>query len=119
MSTKLHIASISWLLASLGHTLAAKDWQSLPEFRKLPGLAYTCAKAGWYQGSAFLLVAALLNYHWAQNPEALSLPANQGVAALLAGIMGVSSGWYLKNGVRRTGIVVAVMGAVQAWAVWV
>jgi hypothetical protein len=118
--------------------ISARDWQSLPQFRKLPNLAYTCAKAGWYQGSAFFLMtglslpyplflagektrdadglAAMINYNWAQNPALLAEPVNKGIAALMTAIVWVSAGWYLKKGVKANGVVVAAMGALQAWA---
>ncbi|GAQ02807.1 hypothetical protein ALT_0128 [Aspergillus lentulus] len=134
LSTPLKATSIGWLLVSVGHTISARDWQSLPQFRKLPNLAYTCAKAGWYQGSAFFLMtglsppfgkqkdagaettAAMINYNWAQNPALLAEPINKGIAALMTAIVWVSAGWYFKKGVKTNGVVVAAMGALQAWA---
>ncbi|KAB8223143.1 hypothetical protein BDV33DRAFT_200698 [Aspergillus novoparasiticus] len=116
MPTALQSTAAGWLLISLGHTLSAKDWQSLPQVRTLPNLAYTCAKAGWYQGSGFFLMNALINYNWSQNPALLNDPINRAVAALMTAIVGISSGWYLKRGVKSNGIVVALMGALQAWA---
>jgi hypothetical protein len=115
-STPLKATSIGWLLISVAHTISARDWQSLPQFRKLPNLAYTCAKAGWYQGSAFFLMTAMINYNWAQNPAMLAEPVNKGIAALMTAIVWVSAGWYLKKGVKANGVVVAAMGALQAWA---
>lgn len=58
----------------------------------------------------------LINYAWSQNPALLEQPINKAIAALMIGIMWVSSGWYLKNGVNATGAVVAAMGGVQAWS---
>lgn len=54
--------------------ISARDWQSLPQFSKLPTLAYTCAKAGWYQGSAFFLMTGLfypliILYHPGRHPN--------------------------------------------------
>lgn len=56
MPTALQTTSAAWALVSLGHTLAAKDWQSSPQFRALPSTADACARIGWYQGSVFFLV---------------------------------------------------------------
>ncbi|GES61192.1 hypothetical protein ATEIFO6365_0006065100 [Aspergillus terreus] len=116
MPNALQTTAAGWLLISLGHTLSAKDWQSLPNFRALPNLAYTCAKAGWYQGSAFFLMTALINYQWSKNPALLNDPVNKAIAGLMTAIVWVSSGWYLKRGVNSNGVVVALMGALQAWA---
>ncbi|KAE8354013.1 hypothetical protein BDV28DRAFT_95475 [Aspergillus coremiiformis] len=118
MSTPLKTTALGWLLVSLGHTLSARDWQSLGQVRGLPNLAYTCAKAGWYQGSGFFLMNALINYAWSQDPLLLIDPVHQAVAVLMAAVMGVSSGWYLKRGVKVNGVVVGGMGVLQAWAVF-
>ena len=61
---------------------------------------------------------ALINYSWSQTPSLLQQPINQAIAALMTGIVWASSAWYLRRGVLANGIVVAVMGAVQAWAVF-
>ncbi|RMJ26937.1 hypothetical protein PHISP_02186 [Aspergillus sp. HF37] len=115
-SKPLQTTAIGWVLIAAGHTLSARDWQTLPKFHQLPNLAYTCARAGWFQGSGFFLMTALLNYHWSQNPEQLRLPVNKAVAALATAIVWASSAWYVKRGVNATGAVVAAMGALQAWS---
>ncbi|ODM22502.1 hypothetical protein SI65_00090 [Aspergillus cristatus] len=114
----LKATAAGWLFIALGHTLNAKDWQTLPQFRQLPRLAYTCGTIGWYQGSLFFIMNALINYTWAENPALLDIPLNRVIAGLMMGIMWVSSGWYAKNGVYVTGAVVAAMGGVQAWSVF-
>ncbi|KAF7590193.1 hypothetical protein BBP40_003167 [Aspergillus hancockii] len=116
MSTSLQATALGWVLISLGHTLSAKDWQSLPQARTLPNLAYTCARAGWFQGSGFFLMNALINYNWSRDPTLLNEPVNQAIAVLMTAIVGFSSVWYLKRGVKANGIVVGVIGALQAWA---
>ncbi|KAL4923580.1 uncharacterized protein BDV17DRAFT_296211 [Aspergillus undulatus] len=116
MPTALQTTSFAWVLISLGHTLGAKDWQSSPAFRALPDNAHACARIGWYQGSAFFLVNALLNYNWSQSPEQLKNPINKFIAVLMTAVMWGSSGWYFKKGVNQNGVVVAIMGALQAWA---
>ncbi|KAF7114561.1 hypothetical protein CNMCM5793_009206 [Aspergillus hiratsukae] len=116
LSTPLKATSMGWLLISIAHTLSARDWQSLPQFRQLPGLAYTCAKAGWYQGSAFFLMNAMINYNWAQNPGLLDQPVNKGIAALMTAIVWVSAVWYMKKGVKANAVATAAIGALQAWA---
>ena len=132
-SKPLQATAVGWALVAVGHTLSAKDWQTVPQFRQLPNLAYTCSRAGWFQGSGFLLmtgmlachhieyitdrsIPALLNYHWAHNPEQLRLPVNKAVAAIATAIVWASSGWYFKRGVKDIGTIVAAMGALQAWS---
>ncbi|OJJ57360.1 hypothetical protein ASPSYDRAFT_90654 [Aspergillus sydowii CBS 593.65] len=116
MPSALQVTSAAWALVSLGHTLSAKDWQSSPQFRALPSNADTCARAGWYQGSVFFLVNALLNYNWSKSPEQLRNPVNKAIAVLMVAVMWASSGWYFKRGVTSNGVAVAVMGALQAYS---
>ena len=63
-----------------------------------------------------LTTTALLNYHWAHNPELLALPINKAIAGIASTIVWASSVWYFKRGVKDIGTVVAAMGALQAWA---
>ncbi|KAL4990917.1 hypothetical protein BDW68DRAFT_23296 [Aspergillus falconensis] len=116
MPNVLKATSIGWLLISVGHVLGAKDWQSSPQFRALPANADTCARVGWYQGSAFFLVNALLNYNWSQAPEQLRNPINKIAAVIMAISMLGSSAGYFKGGVSKNGVVVAIMGLLQAYA---
>ncbi|KAL4798334.1 hypothetical protein BDV19DRAFT_356863 [Aspergillus venezuelensis] len=116
MPTPLQATTAAWLLCSVGHTLGAKDWQSHPTFRSLPEQSSACAKIGWYQGSVFFLVNAFVNYSWSQSPELLKNPINRAIAVIMTAVMWGSSGWYLKKGVKRNGVFVALIGALQAWA---
>jgi hypothetical protein len=59
---------------------------------------------------------ALLNLHWARNPKALEEPLNRAMAGLLVLIAWASSGWYLRRGVKASGILTATAGIIQAWA---
>ncbi|KAL4980139.1 hypothetical protein BDW66DRAFT_125706 [Aspergillus desertorum] len=116
MTNALKATSIGWLLISVGHVLGAKDWQLSPQFRALPLNAETCARVGWYQGSAFFLVNALINYNWSQAPEQLRNPINKIAAIIMAVSMLGSSAGYFRGGVSRNGVVVAVVGLLQAYA---
>ncbi|KAL2817601.1 hypothetical protein BJX63DRAFT_429646 [Aspergillus granulosus] len=116
MPNALQTTSIGWVLVSLGHTLGAKEWQQSPQFRALPTNADTCARAGWYQGSVFFLVNALINYNWSLSPEQLKNPINKAIAILMTAVMWASGGWYFKRGVTSNGVAVAIMGALQAYA---
>ncbi|RDW78682.1 uncharacterized protein DSM5745_05534 [Aspergillus mulundensis] len=146
MTNALKATSIGWLVISVGHVvrplqlpslflithvhgknpdknknlrciqLGAKEWQSSPQFRALPVTADTCARVGWYQGSAFFLVNALINYNWSLAPEQLRNPINKAAALVMALSMLGSSAGYFRGGVSRNGLVVAVVGVLQAWA---
>ncbi|PLN74950.1 hypothetical protein BDW42DRAFT_181518 [Aspergillus taichungensis] len=112
----LKSTAIGWLIVSLGHTISAKDWQSTPKFTTLPTLASTCAKAGWYQGSGFFIMNALLNYAWSQDPSLLQQPVHKAIAAVMVAIVWVSAGWYAKRGVGSNAAATALIGAVQGYA---
>ena len=114
---------------------SGEQFQRLRQFQELPNIAYTCSTVGWYQGSAYLVLTgtsyslmkqwfsiltnpflALLNLHWAQNPKALEEPLNRAMAALITLIAWSSSAWYLRRGVKASGILTATAGLFQAWA---
>jgi len=59
---------------------------------------------------------ALLNLSWAKNPESLREPLQRAMAALLVLIAWASSAWYVRRGVRSSGILTGVAGLLQAWA---
>lgn len=59
---------------------------------------------------------ALLNLSWAKNPQSLSEPLQRTMAALLVLIAWASSAWYIKRGIKSSGILTAVAGILQAWA---
>lgn len=68
------------------------------------------------KGWLIVCMTAMINYSWSQSPALLEQPLNKAIAALMTGIVWASSGWYLRRGVLGNGIVVALMGGLQAWA---
>ncbi|KAJ5872313.1 uncharacterized protein N7529_004666 [Penicillium soppii] len=112
----LKAAGYGSLLVAIKHAASGKQFQRLRQFQDLPNLAYTCSTVGWYQGSGYLILTALLNLHWARNPKALEEPLNRAMAGLLVLIAWASSGWYLRRGVKASGILTATAGIIQAWA---
>ncbi|GJN69221.1 hypothetical protein PLICBS_003269 [Purpureocillium lilacinum] len=114
MTKALQVTAAGWLIIALGHTRSAKDWQ--PHLKNLPNLAYTCAKAGWYEGSGFFVLTALLNYAWAQNPELLQQPVFKTIAGLLVAITGVAGWYYAKRGLGSIALPVGAIGALQAYS---
>jgi hypothetical protein len=63
-----------------------------------------------------ITLAALINYRWSRNPGALLNPVEKAIAALIAAICWGSAAWYKKNGLRESGAVVGLAGALQAYA---
>lgn len=114
--------------------LTGKQFQRLAQFQELPNIAYTCSTVGWYQGSAYLILTGkfppfikhlrlltisflgLLNLHWAQNPKSLEQPIIRAMVALLVIIAWSSSAWYIRRGIKISGILTAVAGLLQARA---
>ncbi|KAG8428789.1 hypothetical protein J3459_002419 [Metarhizium acridum] len=116
MSKALQITSAGWLLISLGHTTSAKDWQANAKFQTLPRLSYACAKVGWYQGSGFFIMNALINYAWSKNPALLRDPVHKAIAGAMIAIMWASGWWYTKNGVASNAVAVGAIGALQGYS---
>ncbi|KAJ5564285.1 hypothetical protein N7513_000527 [Penicillium frequentans] len=114
--TLLKVAGYGSLLVAIKHATSGKEFQCLRQFRELPNIAYTRSTVGWYQGSAYLVLTALLNLSWAKNPQSLREPLQRTMAALLVLIAWASSAWYIKRGVKSSGILTAVAGILQAWA---
>ncbi|KAB8231568.1 hypothetical protein ETB97_002466 [Aspergillus alliaceus] len=103
------------LLLSVGHALTGRKFQKLRRFQELPSLAYTCSTVGWYQGSGYLILIALLNFQWASNPQALEEPLNRAIAGLITLIAWGSSISYLRGGVVSSGLITAAAGAIHGW----
>ncbi|GAB0134409.1 hypothetical protein EsDP_00002783 [Epichloe bromicola] len=116
MSKSLKVTAVGWLLLSLGHTSGAKDWQANAKFQSLSRLSSACAKVGWYQGSGFFIMNALLNYAWSQNPALLRDPVHKAIASTMIAIMWISGWWYAKNGVMANFVAVSAMGALQGYS---
>ncbi|KAJ5408367.1 hypothetical protein N7509_002250 [Penicillium cosmopolitanum] len=114
--TLLKVAGYGSLAVAFSHAAAAKEFRNLRAFQELPNIAYTRSTVGWYQGSGFLILTALLNLSWAQNPKSLDEPLQRSMAALLVLISWASSAWYIRRGVKASGFLTAFAGVLQAWA---
>ncbi|QUC22617.1 uncharacterized protein UV8b_06858 [Ustilaginoidea virens] len=116
MAQSLRITALGWLLLSLAHTVGAQDWQANAKFQSLPRRASACARAGWFQGSGFFVMNALVNYAWSRDPALLGDPVHRSVAGAMVAIMWVSGWWYARNGVAPNAVAVGVMGALQGYS---
>ncbi|KAG5926931.1 hypothetical protein E4U42_002807 [Claviceps africana] len=116
MTRSLDVTAVGWLLLSLAHTSSAGDWQANVQFQNLSSVASACAKAGWYQGSGFFIMNALINYAWSRNPALLQDPVHRAIAGTMVAIMWVSGWWYAKKGVLASMMAVSVMGALQGYS---
>ncbi|KAJ9298197.1 hypothetical protein DTO271G3_3802 [Paecilomyces variotii] len=114
--TLLTAAGYGSLLIAIKHAASGRRFQRLRQFQELPNIAYTCSTVGWYQGSVYLILTAFLNLHWARNPKSLEEPLNRAMAVLLILISWASSAWYLRRGIKASGILTATAGIFQAWA---
>ncbi|KAJ5155789.1 hypothetical protein N7492_008592 [Penicillium capsulatum] len=115
-STLLQAAGYGSLLIAIKHAASGKQFQRLRQFQELPNIAYTCNTVGWYQGSAYLVLTALLNLHWAQHPQSLEEPLQRAMAMLLVLIAWASSAWYFRRGVKESAILTVIAGVFQGWA---
>ncbi|KAJ5825900.1 hypothetical protein N7474_003038 [Penicillium riverlandense] len=117
-SRALQASALSFALLSIGHTISGKEWQSDPRFKSLARTkAWSCAKVGWYQGSAFLFMTGIIHYQWSHNPQALQDPLNRAIAGVVNALLWASSTWYFKNGVMDNAWAVGLSAALQAYSV--
>ncbi|KAE8373607.1 hypothetical protein BDV26DRAFT_296780 [Aspergillus bertholletiae] len=118
MANPAHLKAAAYgaLVLAFGHALSSRKFMKLRQFRELPSIALVCSTVGWYQGSAYLVLTALLNLQWSLNPQALEEPLHRATAALLTVIAWGSSISYLRGGVKSSGFITAAAGAFQAWA---
>ncbi|KAG5913140.1 hypothetical protein E4U53_004988 [Claviceps sorghi] len=119
MTTSLDVTAVAWLLLSLAHTASARNWQANARFQNLSSVASACAKAGWYQGSGFFVMNALVNYAWSRNPALLQDPVHRAIAGTMVAIMGVSGWWYAKKGVLANMMAVSVVGVLQGYSAFI
>ena len=86
----LPLLTLSHTILSLGHTLKGSSQFSHPSLSSLPPPLRGAVKIGWYEGSVWFLIAAVLNYKW--SVSGLGDGADKLVAGLLVGLMG-GAGW--------------------------
>ncbi|KAE8423129.1 hypothetical protein BDV36DRAFT_243661 [Aspergillus pseudocaelatus] len=118
MANPAHLKAAAYgsLILAFGHALSSRKFMRLRRFQELPSIAFVCSTVGWFQGSGYLVLTALLNLQWSLNPQALDEPLNRAIAALLTLIAWGSSISYLRGGVKSSGFITAAAGAFQAWA---
>jgi len=68
-------------------------------------------KAGWYEGSGFFLMMAILNYKWAQT--GLLDIYDKSIAGLLVAILAGAAGSYFQSGDKPTATTLAVVAVLQ------
>ncbi|KAJ5120576.1 uncharacterized protein N7515_009964 [Penicillium bovifimosum] len=142
----LQASAASYVLLSLGHTIAGRDWTSDPRFKAIARTKpWACGTVGWYQvssklsnsnlpssmflgmvadsrsciqGSGFLLLTAgLLHWQWAKDPSLLQDPVNKAIAGIANFVLWASTVWYAKHGIHDTAAVVGLSAALQAFGV--
>ncbi|KAH8664365.1 hypothetical protein BX600DRAFT_299341 [Xylariales sp. PMI_506] len=113
-SRALQIAALNQLLLSIGHTITAPSFMRTAAFRTLPTNEWSKSTVGWYQGSGLFLILAVINLRWSKQATLVSL--DKVAAALATALLWASGVWYHRNGDSGTAGVVAISGAVQAWA---
>ncbi|KAF2012343.1 hypothetical protein BU24DRAFT_397412 [Aaosphaeria arxii CBS 175.79] len=102
-------------LLGLGHTTKGLEQFSHPSIDKLPVTLRGAVKAGWYEGSVFFLIAGLLNYKWSQSALALASGPDKAIAALLTALLFGAGANYYRTGDKPTGVLLAIVGALQGW----
>ncbi|KAF2273881.1 uncharacterized protein EI97DRAFT_435528 [Westerdykella ornata] len=100
-------------LLSLGHTAKGLEQFKEPSLKQIPALLRTTVKVGWYEGSVFFVIAALLNLKWSHSPIGLVDPLDKAIATLLTTLLFGAGAKYYGAGDRGTGITLAIVGILQ------
>ncbi|KAF2656020.1 hypothetical protein K491DRAFT_657277 [Lophiostoma macrostomum CBS 122681] len=101
-------------LLSLGHTTKGFEMFGNLSINSLPTAIRTAVKAGWYEGSVFFAMMAILNYKWSQT--GLVDSADKAIASLLTTLLLGAGTSYYRGGDKPTGVILAVAGALQGWS---
>jgi hypothetical protein len=91
MPSLLTLTSLTHALLSLGHTLKGSSQFAHPSLSSIPPALRTASKIGWYEGSIWFLIAAVLNYKWSVN-GGLKDGADRLVAGMVVMILGGAGG---------------------------
>ncbi|KAF2746834.1 hypothetical protein M011DRAFT_424335 [Sporormia fimetaria CBS 119925] len=107
----LFASAIAHAVLALGHTSKGLEQFKHPSLNQVPALLRTTIKTGWYEGSVFFAIAAVLNYKYSQT-GLLDL-ADRTVATLLTTLLFGAGAKYFGAGDKGTGITLAVVGILQ------
>ncbi|KAJ5782800.1 hypothetical protein N7457_004574 [Penicillium paradoxum] len=114
----LQASAASFVLLSLGHTAAGREWTADPRFKSIAKTKpWASGTVGWYQGSAFFMLTSLLHWQWARDPSLLQDPLNKGMAGIVNALLWASSVWYVKHGINESAFAVGLSAALQAFSV--
>ncbi|KAJ5088230.1 hypothetical protein N7456_011846 [Penicillium angulare] len=118
-SGSIQASALSFVLLAVGHTIGGKQWTSEKAFKAIANSRpWACGTVGWYQGSAFFLVSAILHYQWSRDPAALNDPLTKAMAGIINILLWSSSAWYAKHGINENAWAVGLSAALQAYAVF-
>ncbi|KAF2631659.1 hypothetical protein BU25DRAFT_488230 [Macroventuria anomochaeta] len=115
MATSKHplllAAAVAHGVLSLGHTTKGLEQFKHASMSALPTALRGAVKAGWYEGSGFFLMMAILNYKWAQT--GLLDVYDKSIAGLLVAILVGAAGSYFQSGDKPTATTLAVLAVLQ------
>ncbi|KAJ8117121.1 hypothetical protein OPT61_g1597 [Boeremia exigua] len=107
-------AAVTHGVLSLGHTLKGLEQFKHVSINALPNTLRGAVKAGWYEGSGFFLMMAVLNYKWALT--GLVDVYDKSIAGLLVAVLVGAAGTYSQSGDKQTGITLAAAAVLQGLA---
>ncbi|KAJ4303563.1 hypothetical protein N0V90_002462 [Kalmusia sp. IMI 367209] len=105
-------ASLAYGVLSVGHTAKGLEQFKHPSTNQLPLQLRGASKIGWYEGSVFFLISAILNYKWSQT--GLLDMADKSIAGLLVSLLLGAGASYWRVNDRPTALTLFVAGALQA-----
>ncbi|KAF3053050.1 hypothetical protein E8E11_011663 [Didymella keratinophila] len=104
-------ATVAHTVLSLGHTTKGLEQFKHASISALPTALRGAVKAGWYEGSGFFLMMAILNYKWSQT--GLLDIYDKSIAGLLVAILAGAAGSYFQSGDKPTATTLAAVAVLQ------
>ncbi|ORY07538.1 hypothetical protein BCR34DRAFT_570585 [Clohesyomyces aquaticus] len=107
-------AAVAHAVLSLGHTTKGLDQFKHPSLSTLPKTLLGACKAGWYEGSVFFAIIAVLNYKW--STTGLVDASDKLIASLITALCVGAGANYYRTGDTPTGVTLGLVAVLQGVA---
>ncbi|KAF2800583.1 hypothetical protein K505DRAFT_403926 [Melanomma pulvis-pyrius CBS 109.77] len=105
-------AAVAHGVLSLGHTTKGIEQFKHPSLKQVPALLRSTVQAGWYEGSLFFAIVAVLNYKWSST--GLVDGPDKVLAGLVTSLLFGFGANYFRAGDKPTAVTLAIVGVIQA-----
>ncbi|KAF2711652.1 hypothetical protein K504DRAFT_402866 [Pleomassaria siparia CBS 279.74] len=104
--------AVAHSVLSLGHTAKGIEQAKHVSLKQVPALLRGTLVAGWYEGSVFFAIIAVLNYKW--STTGLVDGPDKILATLVSALLFGFGANYARIGDKPTAVTLALVGALQA-----